>query len=942
MTTRVWVRRAVVDPPTGKLKRNNSSDESPVKSKPLVRSKSGDEMLFQAPELYEWVLGWMEPEGDLVRINVERKEGTRQKSVLLPSDSPDILLAVPDDHSPPSDLVQLDHFHEPTVVECLQQRFQQGHVYTRTGPVLIALNPFEYRPKLYDCMDDYWNKVEQSTTEELPPHVYQIADAAFRSMMRGVAMAVNKKQASHNQSILVSGESGAGKTVTTKYLMQYLAALSQRCSKEGLEAQRAHNRVSKSVPKPPQDEAKPGSSVSSIESQVLQSNPILESFGNARTVRNDNSSRFGKFIQLQFTDTGRLVGTKIQTYLLETVRVVHPMPGERNYHIFYELLASSNEVREELMLKNKKPADFRILAMSGITDRRDGVEDSKTYMQLIKAMLMMEFSTEDRKNIFAIVAALMHASNLNFVPSDSGCSIEGDAIDCVCELLGVTREALNEALCFRTIIVRDKPIRSPLAEDKTLKGLDAFTKAVYHAVFKLIVKRVNDKIAFKKTEDNQAEPKSLIGILDIFGFESFQRNSFEQLCINYCNEVLQQQFNTFMLKNEQAEYVSEGLDWDMITFPENEDVLDLISAKGNGIVSILDDMCKAPGTTDKSFALEIAKRCVTQTCFEASYDKGSMEFTVTHFAGKVQYSIEDFIEKNRNDLPKETASLLEGSTKSFVSALVSFLEDSNQPGKGKITVGGMFLQQVSELSRKIESTKPHYVRCIKPNSKLVPGEYDRAMVSNQLRCGGILQAVGVTRDGFTLHYAHQEFVERYLLVLKMKCHLKESVEGGVAKAVDMLIELLKASVEEGEQDSVKEWLTIGKTKVLLKHQAFETLEGHLAGIQNEHATKMHSIFRRHLCRVAYLSVRDTFRNELAEKGETFESWFKENRELYYKPRDKSAVGIPNLVSMRLAQYKKAAASNGTKVRKTKAMVILNPAWIVDEGIWKRNPNYKKE
>jgi len=773
---------------------------------------------------------------------------------------------------PPQDLIKLTHLHEPAVVQSLKLRYEQNIIYTATGPVLLALNPFQNIRGLYGeaTMKTYYSTSDKSS---LPPHVYQIADASFRSMMRRIDETVDDPDQAGkcNQSILVSGESGAGKTVTTKFVMKYLAALSQRSMKSP--TKRAYQRAkehqtglqnlpetpSSSTPKgaagaspswayttpnvkPPMLDRKEtglssattlsGSSTSSIEAKVLQSNPILESFGNARTVRNDNSSRFGKFIEIQFTSSGKLVGATIDTYLLEKVRLVTQSPGERNYHIFYEILDGmpANELRHYFLAKTAAPEDFAMLSSSGISDRRDGILDKDTYQSLRLAMNTMKLSNDEITDIFSVACAILHASNLDFIKAtttdDEECSLDPDNVHLapVCHLLGINGEDLNEALCTLHIQAGGgDTVRKSLSKEKAEKGLQALLKTTYGALFQYLVKRINDSIAWKKahTEDDDDSdeapcrdaPAATIGVLDIFGFESFQTNSFEQLCINYCNEALQQQFNAFVLKNEQEEYEREGIEWSFIEFPENQDVLDLIDKRGQGILNILDDQCRAPGTNDGSFALDVYRKSASSQRFRANRKQQSRhQFEICHYAGPVEYTAEGFVEKNRDELPKESLELLATSERDFVRILADILSgtdassssnnnnpnssfsaggpirlnraDSSLASSGK-TVGGQFRRQLKELRQKIDQTSPHYVRCLKPNDDLVPDHFDTAIVAEQLRCGGILEAVRVSRAGFTQHYPHEDFVKRYRMLalgseLSAAATGRKSFGGGVS------------------------------------------------------------------------------------------------------------------------------------------------------------------
>ncbi len=582
-------------------------------------------------------------------------------------------------HGYPDDLITLTHLHEPAVLHCLRKRYDRDKIYTNTGPILIALNPFKRCNALYSekIMRQYWERGEaqmilggsgesnsstkQTSTKEggegemspkrrseetikLPPHVYALADATYRSMMLkidveggGMSSRGSSRIASSSgacdQSILVSGESGAGKTVTTKFIMKYLAALSERraeakkllaISTIGEESKTSSSLSRKgtknnngSIIRRLSDTST--NSSAGIEQQVLQSNPILESFGNARTVRNDNSSRFGKFIEIRFNSRGTLVGASIETYLLEKVRLISQSEGERNYHIFYEMLLGMNgEELGHFLLDKYSVEDFKITSCSGTYGRRDGIKDADTYDSLVSALEVMGFSMEQQNDVFRIASAVLHLSNLTILPIKGGeeCEIdvENEHLAPILQLLGVTKENLNHALCYFKIEARGQSYTRAVQKDKAEKGLQALMKATYSALFDYIVKTINSSITVQegrngsKREGGQRGASrghsSFIGVLDIFGFESFKTNSFEQLCINYCNEALQQQFNLFVLKKEQEEYEHEGINWSFIPFPDNQDVLDLIWKKGYGILNILDDQCRAPGTTDKTFASE--------------------------------------------------------------------------------------------------------------------------------------------------------------------------------------------------------------------------------------------------------------------------------------------------------------------------------------------------
>ena len=906
----------------------------------------------------------------------------------------------------PDDLISLTNLHEPAVVECLQHRYWGESIYTNTGPVLLALNPFQTLNGLYGetIMKKYWDKSELNLRDDLPPHVYAIADDAFRNMQRKLEESLGHSQVPTNcdQSILISGESGSGKTVTTKIVMKYLAALSQRALKGRGHVEDPASKKSPSSSFGPLHNSSSvrrvdgsnqpklssvtglddGCSSNSIEAQVLHSNPILESFGNARTIRNDNSSRFGKFIELQFSQTGRLVGAEIDVYLLEKVRLVAQTDGERNYHVFFEMLSGgmpANELRQYFIASSARPWDFRMTA-SGTYDRRDNITDKETYQALKTAMNTMKFSEGEQGDIFAIAAGILHASNLNFVDLDQDCGLDGDNIHLlpVCHLFGVSPENLEEALCHYSIVAgKDTHVRRSQTVEQAEKGLDALLKAAYGALFSYLVKRINDSIAYKRETmtlegQHQLDRAACIGVLDIFGFESFTENSFEQLCINYCNEALQQQFNAFMLRNEQAEYEREGIDWSFIEFPDNQDVLDLIEKRGSGILSILDDQCRAPGTSDANFSLAIYSRCQGQSCFSATRSQtGLGKFSVHHYAGAVTYTVGGFVEKNRDELPKEANDLLRNSQNPFLQDLADFVSNeqdslfAEQGGKGhrakrrcnsvvsRSTVGGQFRRQLRHLRDRIDRMTPHYIRCLKPNDHLIPDHFDEAAVADQLRCGGILEAVRVARAGFSNHYGHEDFVFRYrCLVVREEsepCIYRvggrrlpaqssrfRSQQNNIRSQKELcreLIEVLCHKIEQYHletdassepnvethylspghksdsrltigQNEPKGWtkeshisftnlgrssrtpvkidtkgisprlgIQLGKTKVFLRHEAFEALERIRSLEINRAAVKLNSIFRMYLARSAYLHFMAYYSN-----NPHYEDEYKETKE----------------------------------------------------------------
>lgn len=700
------------------------------------------------------------------------------------------------------DLIELTHLHEPAILHALRLRYDADIIYTSTGPILIAVNPFKPMPLYSDeTMEQYRIQGEMgivpstlSTTtsafltpfrkrrdppvvnKRLPPHVYQTADDAYRAMMRGLEnKALMHKETKHgdsrlsavqygshtNQSILVSGESGAGKTVTTKIVLNYFAMLSKKRAELN---QRSTPRKHGS---PLRQE--PTFDVVTTEQQVLQSNPILESFGNARTSRNDNSSRFGKYIDICFNRAGKLSGASIETYLLEKVRLIHPSPGERNYHVFYQFLSCATiKERREFFLGNKNVQDFRLLSESGTYDRRDGVSDEANHQEMLDAMITMGFTPETIQALMRLVIAVLFAGNMTFTPSLDGeaCSLDKtDAALACASLLGISFDGLSAALTARVILAGDEIVHKTLTIDESQKACEALIKAVYGAAFDFVVENVNESI---HDPERSRESESSIGVLDIFGFETFKSNSFEQLCINYTNEALQQQFNKYVFKLEQQEYEKEGIMWKFISFPDNQDVLDLIDRKHTGILALLDEQCILPRSTDQKFTRYLYARCDKHNRFSASSSQRvDYLFSIEHYAGYVVYTTDSWLEKNKDQLPAASSDLLNSSSFGLIGEITRFIRSEDRAGRGTVatkSVSSQFSSQLRTLRSRIDETTPHYIRCLKPNDDLSPNYFEPKNVVEQLRCGGVLEAVRVSRAGYPTRYPHDIFMARYYIL----------------------------------------------------------------------------------------------------------------------------------------------------------------------------------
>ncbi|KAK3153628.1 hypothetical protein QOZ80_2BG0178580 [Eleusine coracana subsp. coracana] len=487
------------------------------------------------------------------------------------------------------DMTKLIYLHEPGVLCNLARRYTLNEIYTYTGRILIAVNPFAKLPHLYDMhMMEQYRGVQFG---ELSPHVFAIADASYRAMVGENC----------SQSILVSGESGAGKTETTKLIMRYLTFVGGRAT----------------------------GNIRSVEQQVLEANPLLEAFGNARTVRNDNSSRFGKFVQIQFDKSGRISGAAVRTYLLERSRVVQISESERNYHCFYQLCASGQDADK---YKLAHPRNFNYLNQSH-TFELQGVSDAEEYLKTRRAMDIVGICFADQEAIFRIVAAILHLGNIEFSPGEEfdSSAIKDEKcrfhLQMAADLLMVDASLLLSTLCFRKIKTPEGNIIKAVDNSSAVIGRDALAKTVYARLFDWLVDNINKSIG------QDIDSRAQIGVLDIYGFECFKYNSFEQLCINFANEKLQQHFNKHVFKMEQEEYKTEEINWSYIEFVDNQDILDLIEKKPIGIVSLLDEACILGKSTHETFATKLFQNLRTHPRLDKP-KLSKTDFALSPFAGK--------------------------------------------------------------------------------------------------------------------------------------------------------------------------------------------------------------------------------------------------------------------------------------------------------------------
>ncbi|XP_022758363.1 myosin-16 isoform X2 [Durio zibethinus] len=782
------------------------------------------------------------------------------------------------------DMTKLSYLHEPAVLYNLATRYEINEIYTYCGNILIAINPFRELSHLYDVY--LMERYKGAQLGELKPHVFAIADVAYRAM-------INEGK---SNSIMVSGESGAGKTETTKMLMRYLAYLGGHAAAEGR----------------------------TVERKVLESNPVLEAFGNAKTVRNNNSSRFGKFVEIQFDERGQISGAAIRTYLLEKSRVCQISDPERNYHCFYLLCAAPLESFQDInRYKLGDPKSFHYLNQSSCYELV-GVDDAHDYLATRKAMDIVGISENEREAIFRVVAAILHLGNITFARGEEDSSILQDDkskfhLQMTAELLMCDSQALEVALCKRVMITPEEIIKRSLDPLGATVSRDGLAKTIYSRLFDWLVNKINVSIG------QDPHSKCLIGVLDIYGFESFKTNSFEQFCINFTNEKLQQHFNQHVFKMEQALYKSEEIDWSYVEFVDNQDVLDLIEKKPGGIISLLDEACMFPKSTHETFAQKLYQTFKDHRRF-VKPKLARSEFTVVHYAGEVQYQSDQFLDKNKDYVVPEYQDMLSASKCSFVAGLFPLLpEETAKSGKFS-SIGSRFKLQLQQLMDILNSTEPHYIRCIKPNNELKPEIFENVNVLQQLRSGGVLEAIRVKCEGFPTHRTFTEFLNRFATLAP------EILEGNYEENVACKWIMEKMGLSRYQ---------MGKTKIFLRAGHMSELDARKAKVLGESAIVVQKQIRSHLTRKHYVGMRTaSIRIQTAWRG-------KLARELYKDMKsDAAAVKIQKTFRRQVARRnyidtKSSAIVLQTGLRAMAARNVFryeaqNKAAVIIQAYWRRH------
>ncbi|XP_077313457.1 myosin-10-like isoform X6 [Lithobates pipiens] len=647
------------------------------------------------------------------------------------------------------DMAELTCLNEASVLHNLKDRYYSGLIYTYSGLFCVVINPYKNLPIYTEQIVEMYRGKKR---HEMPPHIYAISETAYRSML----------QDREDQSILCTGESGAGKTENTKKVIQYLAhvASSHKGRKE-------HTAPNSSI-----------MSYGELEHQLLQANPILEAFGNAKTVKNDNSSRFGKFIRINFDVAGYIVGANIETYLLEKSRAIRQAKDERTFHVFYQILAGAGEhVKTDLLLEGFN--QYRFLSNGNVTI--PGQQDKEIFHETMESMKIMGISHEEIMSMLRMVSAVLQFGNIVFRKernTDQASMPDNTAAQKLCHLLGLNVTEFTRAILMPKIKVGRDYVQKAQTKEQADFAVEALAKALYERLFRWLVHRIN-----RALDRTKRQGASFIGILDIAGFEIFELNSFEQLCINYTNEKLQQLFNHTMFILEQEEYQREGIEWNFIDFGlDLQPCIDLIERPANppGVLSLLDEECWFPKATDKSFVEKVIQELGTHPKFQKPRQlRDKADLSIIHYAGKVDYKADEWLMKNMDPLNDNVATLLHQSTDKFTGELwkdvdrivgldqMSGMSDmtfgsSYKTKKGMFrTVGQLYKESLAKLMSTLRNTNPNFVRCIIPNHEKRAGKLEPHLVLDQLRCNGVLEGIRICRQGFPNRIIFQEFRQRY-------------------------------------------------------------------------------------------------------------------------------------------------------------------------------------
>lgn len=630
------------------------------------------------------------------------------------------------------DFVLLDELTVEEFMQNLQLRFEKCRIYTYIGEVVVSVNPYKSmniysKETIKDYKDrEFW---------ERPPHIYALADAAYKTMKRYLK----------DTCIVISGESGAGKTEASKIIMNYITAITNASARHEIER---------------------------VTGILLKSNVVLESFGNAKTNRNDNSSRFGKYMDINFDFKGDPIGGHINNYLLEKSRVVHQQLGERNFHSFYQLLVGANEQLLRELYLTRDPSHYNFTSQ-GQSNSVRSIDDKKTHKEVVAALRAIGFSDDEQKTLFKILAVILFLGNIEFDKMGESVVVKNmDVMKKIASLLSVSEKDLQDCMQSRVVAARGEVISKSHNMKDAVHARDAFAKAMYERMFSFLVGRINDILEVKQDIVRYGK-STLIGVLDIYGFEIFDNNSFEQFCINYCNEKLQQLFIELVLKQEQEEYYNEGITWQNIEYFNNQIICDLVEQSHKGIIAICDEACLNVGKVTDAMFLEAMDNKLKMHAHYTSRRKDpknkdllhDQDFQIVHYAGDVKYSVEGFLDKNKDQLFQDFKRLLYNSSNPVLSKMwPEGAQSIKEVTKRPLTAGTLFKNSMIALVQKLNSKEPYYVRCIKPNEVKSPVQFDYERCKHQVMYLGLLENVRVRRAGYANRQPYQRFLQRYKML----------------------------------------------------------------------------------------------------------------------------------------------------------------------------------
>ncbi|KAG7372249.1 myosin E [Nitzschia inconspicua] len=817
------------------------------------------------------------------------------------------------------DMVDLPYLHEAAILYNLKKRHIEAKPYSRVADIVIAVNPYQWltdlyadKVRMYYAQKIVWDRADKDPRLGLPPHIYEVSSLCYKGL-------AYEKQ---NQSILVSGESGAGKTETVKICMNHIATVQQNPDEQTNE-------------------------MSPVVKRILDSNPLLEAFGNAKTRRNDNSSRFGKYIMLQFhhENTGSrpraaLAGSTCEVYLLEKSRVVYHDDTERTYHIFYQLIRAAESDKVEIW-KGLKGTTCESYAYVGTPPNVliEGKEDGDHFKDTKAALDLIGVTGEKYLTLFRAIAAVLQLGNLTFKPKASNeeeteITSKKELKD-LAELIGANETTLNLAFTERTIKTRGEEYKVPLKADVAKESADAFAKEIYAKVFLWLVRTINDATCAENNYKAGASIEyGLIGLLDIFGFESFPVNGFEQLCINYCNEKLQQKFTQDIFRTVQEEYKNEGLDLAEIKYDDNSDVLELIEGKF-GLIKQLNEECVRPKGNDQAFVSKALQSNKTVPCLIAKSIFTSIEFGIHHYAGPVIYRAQDFVTRNTDTLPADMQEAAKSCTNEIIAKHLDNSKCSNQgkdavsedssrapPRRAKSnitadTVMTQFKNQLTSLMKGLSETQSRYIRCVKPNTEKRKLVMQHITTLEQLRCAGVVAAVTISRSAYPSKLDHSDVISRYGMLNEGKP--KGGYPNQNAEIEDLLTKMLVQFEYKKKDGSTSKAYAMGKTKVYFKGGCLEFLESERAKIWDKWAVKIQApargfVTRRRIMRMKYaefeaavIPIQCMFRVALAKVRVQEKKKNKKREKRMGKKSKKAAIRIQAIVRgfIQRPRYKKA-------------------------------------